>query len=50
MNMRVCVISCVTNMAAGMQDSLSHEEVKHSSDNAGGQFAKLIDGLLREIE
>lgn len=50
MDMRVCVISCVTNMAAGMQETISHEEVKASSDNASDQFAKLIDGLLREMK
>lgn len=50
MDMRVCVINCVTNMAAGLQDTVSHEEVKSSSDKAGENFSKLVDGLLREMD
>lgn len=46
MGMRVCAVSCVTNMAAGMQEKISHEEVKESSDNSAVKFAKLIRGLL----
>ena len=49
MDMRVCAISCVTNMAAGLQETISHEEVKNTSDNAGQNFARLISGLLREM-
>ena len=49
MGMRVCSISCVTNMAAGMQEEISHEEVKESSDKSASDFAKLIHGLLSEM-
>lgn len=50
MGMRVCVISCVTNMAAGLQKELSHEEVKASSDKSSKKFATLVSGLLSEMK
>ncbi|MBQ9515312.1 MAG: purine-nucleoside phosphorylase [Ruminococcus sp.] len=49
MGMRVCCISCITNMAAGLQETISHDEVKSSSDNSAGNFSKLITGLLKEM-
>ena len=49
MGMRVCVISCVTNMAAGLQEKISHDEVQSSSDNASKNFAVLVSGLLSGI-
>lgn len=49
MGMRVCSVSCVTNMAAGMQDKISHDEVKEASDSSSAGFAKLINGLLAEM-
>lgn len=50
MGMRVCTVSCITNMAAGMQEKLSHDEVKKASDNSSANFTKLIDGLLTEMK
>lgn len=50
MGMRVCTVSCVTNMAAGMQEKISHDEVKESSDSSSADFTKLIDGLLTEMK
>ena len=50
MGMRVCTVSCITNLAAGMQAKLSHEEVKKASDNSSANFTKLIDGLLTEMK
>ena len=50
MGMRVCTVSCITNLAAGMQEKLSHEEVKKASDNSSANFTKLIDGLLTEMK
>ena len=50
MGMRVCTVSCVTNLAAGMQEKLSHEEVKKASDSSFGNFTKLIDGLLSDMK
>ena len=49
MDMRICTVSCVTNMAAGMQEKISHDEVKNSSDESGENFTKLIDGLLSKM-
>lgn len=50
MGMRVCTVSCITNMAAGMQEKLSHDEVKKASDNSSANFTKLIDSLLTEMK
>ena len=49
MGMRVCSISCITNMAAGMQEKISHEEVQSSSDDASKSFAVLVSGLLKKM-
>ena len=50
MGMRICTISCITNMAAGMQETLSHEEVQASSVRSAANFTKLIRGLIEEME
>lgn len=45
MGMKICGISCVCNLAAGMsQGSLNHEEVQEAADKA----APLFSGLLME--
>lgn len=49
MGMRVCSISCITNMAAGMQEKISHEEVQNSSNDSSKNFAKLVSGLLARL-
>lgn len=47
MGMRVCGISCITNMAAGICNKpLSHEEVQEAADKASARFSKLITELL----
>jgi purine-nucleoside phosphorylase len=46
MGIKVLAISCVTNMAAGIQDKpLNHEEVLETGRRVGGQFK----ALLREV-
>lgn len=50
MGMRVCSISCITNMAAGMQEKISHEEVQNSSNSSSKNFAKLVSGLLSKMK
>lgn len=41
--MRVCGISCICNLAAGMSATpLSHEEVQAAADEAAPRFAKLV--------
>ena len=50
MGMRVCGISCISNMAAGISDHpLSHEEVKAAADKAGPAFKKLVKESLVRI-
>lgn len=50
MGMRVCSISCITNMAAGMQEKISHEEVQDSTNDSSGSFAVLVSGLLAKMK
>ncbi len=43
MGMRVCGISCISNMAAGIsKEQLSHEEVAETTSRVGRQFAALL--------
>lgn len=47
MGMKVCGISCITNMAAGILDQpLDHREVQKSADQAKEKFENLITGLV----
>ena len=49
--MKVCGISLVTNMAAGIKASgLSHEEVKEAGREAAPKFSRLITAALGVIE
>ena len=50
MGMRVCDICCITNMAAGLQEKLSHDEVQSSSDSSSKSFAALVNGLISELK
>jgi purine-nucleoside phosphorylase len=41
--MRVCALSCVTNLAAGLgQQTLSHDEVKATADAVALEFESLV--------
>ena len=41
--MRVCGISCICNLAAGLSENpLSHEEVQQAADEAAPRFKKLV--------
>ncbi|MBQ8597161.1 MAG: purine-nucleoside phosphorylase [Lachnospiraceae bacterium] len=43
MGMKICGISCVANLAAGMTDQpLTHEEVQEAADHAAPLFRRLI--------
>lgn len=43
MGMKVCGISCISNLAAGMTDNpLTHEEVQEAADMAAPNFKKLV--------
>ena len=47
MGMEVLGVSCVTNLAAGIQKApLSHEEVKQTAAGAGRAFCALLEGVL----
>lgn len=50
MGMRVCGISCITNLAAGMSDAaLSHKEVQEVADRVSAQFKGLVTEVIRTI-
>ncbi len=50
MGMKICGISCISNLACGMTDKpLTHEEVKETADRTAPLFRKLITGLITEI-
>lgn len=46
--MRICGISCISNMAAGMTDNpLNHEEVQEAADMAAPKFKKLVTEAIK---
>ncbi|MFW6422348.1 MAG: purine-nucleoside phosphorylase, partial [Candidatus Bipolaricaulota bacterium] len=47
--LEVLGLSCVTNMAAGLQDKLTHEEVIETTEQANDRFAKLLSAILEKI-
>lgn len=50
MGMRVCGISCITNMACGITDKpLSHTEVQEVADRIAGQFRMLVHNCVAEF-
>lgn len=50
MGMRVCGISCVSNMAAGMTGGpLLHEEVQQNADQVAPRFEKLVQRSITAI-
>ena len=50
MGMRVCTISCVTNMAAGIEDeSLSHDDIEAHAEEASKHFTVLLKGLIPPV-
>lgn len=51
MGMKVCGISCISNLASGLsKEPLSHEEVQETADRVAPQFKKLITRSIIEIE
>ena len=45
--MRVCGISCITNLAAGLSPvPLSHREVQETSHRVAESFSALLDGFF----
>jgi purine-nucleoside phosphorylase len=50
LGLRVLGISCVTNWAAGINDTpLDHVDVQRVAAQASGRFAKLLKGVLLEL-
>jgi purine-nucleoside phosphorylase len=50
LDIRVCGISCITNLAAGVSPTkLSHEEVTETANRVKPIFVKLIDGIIKNI-
>ncbi len=50
MGMRICGISCISNLAAGMtQNPLTHEEVQETADMAAAAFAKLVTESVKKF-
>ncbi len=50
MGIRVCGVSCISNLAAGMTDQpLTHEEVQEAADMAAPNFTKLVTGSVKKM-
>lgn len=50
MGVQVCGISCITNLAAGMNKApLTQEEVYETADRVAGDFRRLITEIVRNI-
>lgn len=50
MGMKVCGISCITNLAAGMSSQpLNHTEVQETADQVAEDFKKLVTETIRLI-
>lgn len=50
MGIEVLGISCITNMAAGLQQSLDHDEVKEVAARVRDKFSRLVRGVIRQFE
>ncbi len=46
MNMRVCAINCISNMAAGVEEEFSHDTVAENMKNSAMDLKILLGGLL----
>lgn len=50
MGMKICGISCISNLAAGMTDNpLTHEEVQEAADMAAPCFKKLVTESVKRF-
>jgi len=49
--MRICGISCISNLAAGMSDTpLTHEEVQETADRVAPLFKRLVTESVKQFE
>lgn len=50
MGMKICGISCISNLAAGLSVSpLCHEEVQQAADEAAPKFKKLVSEVIKSL-
>lgn len=50
MGMRICGVSCISNLAAGMTaNPLTHEEVQEAADLAAPNFARLVTESVKKM-
>ena len=50
MGMEICGISCITNLAAGMNNvKLDHKEVQETADRVAVQFKELVTAIVTNI-
>lgn len=50
MGMKICCISCVCNLAAGMTDNpLTHEEVQEAANAAAPKFKALVTESVKKF-
>ena len=50
MGMHICGISCITNMAAGVQETpLDHAEVQETADRVAATFSKIVTASIIAI-
>lgn len=50
MGMKICGISCISNLAAGMTaNPLTHEEVQEAADTAAPNFKKLVTEAVKKM-
>ena len=50
MGMKVCGISCITNMAAGILDQpLNHKEVQEVADRVKTTFERLVTEIVMQL-
>ncbi len=50
MGMKVCGISCISNLAAGLsKNPLTHEEVQEAADMAAADFKKLVTASVKKM-
>lgn len=50
MGMKICGISCISNLAAGMQaEPLSHDDVQKAADTTGPMFKRLVTECIKKF-
>ena len=50
MGMKICGISCISNLACGMTEQpLSHKEVQEAADKVAPLFQALVTETIKEI-